>query len=1518
MKILTLLRTVALLALIPLTAHSAASGYSQRLVDSAAISSGADNYLASPPINSSFIPPRVRQHSIPTVSLTATAPLAPAAVTPPLRRDAPGYVPDLRGMVLTPQSIDMRAISLDGSLTPLGAQLSAMLCGLGGGYECDGTYYCNIFYAYPSIKLIYAFAYSTEDWTMLTGWPKQLSQKFVCTDMSCDPIDKKVYGCFLNDEGNGYEFGTVNFAEGTRDCIATLSGAWNAVAFDREGKLFAIDMTGDLFTVDKASGAMNKVGATGFTPQNVSSATFDHKTNRMYWTISTDDAGYLCEVNTETGQAVKIADFPAAEEVFGLYVHPQPAEDGAPAAPTNLSASFSDGSLTGHLSFDIPATTFDGNMASGDVGYRVVADGVTLVSGTAAFGETGVTTPDFTVAAPGRYTFTLILSNSVGDSPKTELSIFVGADAPKGVTEAKATYNDGVFSVSWIAPTESANGGYIDPDQIYYTVTRLPDNVVVADGVSSTSLTDNVPIPASFVKYRYSIVASYQEWNSVAVQTNGIGLGNIVPPFLEEFNDPAFVDDYTVIDANGDGRSWGQFVNMARCMHPLDDSGVSAADDWLLTPAIKLEAGRFYKLEFVAASMGTTWPATFEVAVGNDNTAEAMTDIIIPSTTVATAGFYQTVPYQAYVSVPADGLYYIGIHYISALPCNFLLIDNLQISGSLEGMAPKAISDLVVTPDPSGAKKAAITFTAPTEDMSGNPLTSLSKIELSCDGDVVKTFESPSPGQALEFTHQVQKGGTHTFSVVAYNGYVAGMPTEVEALIGYNVPSAPQNISAAVTNDPGKVKIDWDRVTTDIDGKPMSENEVTYMVVRLQGHTQTRLVEGLTTNTYTHQALSDDDQNQEFFQYAVFAQNETGYSVGNVSLTIPVGTPYGTPYFESFADGGLTYIMAAMPLSGAGSWTTFTDQSFTSGVKSYDTDNGMLGMYGPSIGDAARIFTGKIDFAGLQHPTLTFYTFNLFNGTNPDLNELTIQADDGTGYTPVKTVVVNDACGGVRGWGKITVDLTPYAGKTVQIAFDAVTKSYLYTLIDYVEIFDRPDYDLAVIDFTSPTKVGIGQPFTLTAQIENKGQLQASDYTLKLLRNGEIASTIAGTPLESDGVASFDFTETLNATHEVADNLYRVEIDFSKDMSPVNNTSAERNVRLKIPSFPTVTNLSASESMGNAVRIIWNAPQLSEEPSAPVTEDFEGAETSETFPTEHGDWIFSDQDKGYIGGLQGVPLPGIQTGSQQSFWVMDSAHPCFGGNRSYHAHSGTKYLAQMYTVNSRGDAPVQCDDWIISPWLCEEAQTIEFYARSYTETEPERFQFLYSTTGTEIADFISVEVVPTVPNTWTLYSFDIPAGARYFAIRCTSIFEFMFFVDDITYRPANDLNLHLQGYNIYRDGIRLNESTLTEPSFVDSYDSDSHKRVTYSVSAVYAEGESTAVHTDHTLGVEDMNADNVAILSGIGYIEVRQSHANPIRVTSLDGRYITICNPSPIQRIPLSSGLYIVTVADKVEKTVVR
>ncbi len=140
----------------------------------------------------------------------------------------------------------------------------------------------------------------------------------------------------------------------------------------------------------------------------------------------------------------------------------------------------------------------------------------------------------------------------------------------------------------------------------------------------------------------------------------------------------------TVIDANNDGSTWSR--NSGGYAEYRYNSS-NAANDWLITPGITLEAGKTYQFDINAWARSTTYPEQLEVKMGTANTAAGMTTSVIASTRI-TWSTSQTLTNNV-ITVATTGTYYFGIHAISNRDMYYLYVDNLLITD--------------VTPDAHGA-----------------------------------------------------------------------------------------------------------------------------------------------------------------------------------------------------------------------------------------------------------------------------------------------------------------------------------------------------------------------------------------------------------------------------------------------------------------------------------------------------------------------------------------------------------------------------------------------------------------------------------------------------------------------------------------------------------------------------------------------------------------------------------------------------------------------------------------------
>ncbi len=1317
----------------------------------------------------------------------------------------------------------------------------------------------------------------------------------MASDLALDPTTDKVYGCFFNDTQTGYVFGTMDYSGYKRTAIADLTVGWNACAINAEGEMYAIDYKGNLVKVNKETGEVTTIGSTGVTPRYMSSACIDPASGRMFWAASAaDETGKLYEIDLNTGAATLVCHFPGNEEIVGMYVPTPLADDKAPAAVDNLTAEFIDGSLVGNIIFDAPTTSFDGEELTGELSYTILNKTSKIAEGTTTCGAN--TSVEITIAKAAKCEFYVTVANSVGSSPQQRVIMYVGKDTPL-TPEVSAVYADGKFTVSWEAITAGVNGGYVNADAMTYKVIRYPDKTVIAEATTETSITDEVAASdTEYIPYYYTVTATYDGTSSSAGQSNTICLGQMAPPYLEEFPNSAALSTFTIIDGNNDGKVWGYNSGKAR----IRENSSIAMDDWLITPPLKLEKDNIYKFS-MDLTTSNSYTECFEARYGNANTVAGMTEQLFEIQEVnAGAGR----KFVGYVKAKEDGLYYIGIHGMSRKNQFYIDVDNLTLEEGTTALIPDAPTGLAIAPDQNGALSAVITLNAPDKNLLGDALASLEKVEIIRDGSVIETKNEPAVGAALTFTDETATAGKHIYAVVGYNEHGRGWEAVDSAYVGINTPAAATNVVAKETANIGEVTVTWASPTTDIDGFNINTALVKYDVISVCGETTSIVAENLETNTFTYRAVEADTP-QEFYYYQVNAKTATGYSPA-LSASIPVGKADTAPFIESFANGVLSHAMDGAPVVGNTTWSLYTDTN-TLGVTSADNDNGFAASLGEYGNDAAALFTGKIDLSALTSPILTFYAYNIPSSTGSltDRNKIEVIVSEGGVEESIGEYQINEL-GDVAGWLKVNVKLPKYAGKTVQIKLVSKIASYKYTPIDNIRLTEYYDYNLAATAISAPKKSSINTDFNVAVTVENIGAKKVSDYSVELYRDNELIATLPGEEVEPESSVNVLFTTQVDALSPESVNYHAV-VKYDADMALTDNTSEEVTMNVKLPNYPAATNLRGSSNAQDAIELAWDEPETE---SAPVsmTESFEEAESFAVNDVD--EWTFLDVDASNTYGI-GVSFP--NSGSPMAYIVFDASLEGLGGETTDYVHTGVKSLASFCATSG------QNDDWAISPRLYGIAQTVSFYAMTFDDEYIEKFEFYYSTTGTAKEDFVKVGNTTEVPAVWTKFEFDIPEGSRYFAIRCVSDDKFIFLVDDVTFIPAAPgEGLSLMGYNVYRDGVKLNDNVIDEPTYTDATATGYH---TYTVTVVYDKGESAPSNSVSvaTSGIDDVELTASKVSVEGRTIVVSGAEGLPVSIVSVDGKILyNTASATDTVRYDALQGIYVVSVGTSAEKVIVK
>lgn len=1380
---------------------------------------------------------------------------------------------------------------------------------LGGGVVIDNVFYGVDYMAFFNTYFAYIRYYDMTSGSLLyekTGKIHDIAP----AGYQINPVTGEIWGIAFNDNADGYELVKVEFTDMgiNRTKISDLPGDWAAFAIDGQGQMYGIDRD---MTIDhqlpvvtetrlnriSEQGAVSLVGVTGELAAYVTGATIDPKTNRMFWVVNpADETAWLCEVNLSTGKATRLFEYVDGDQIVDLYIPERP-DESAPDICTGAVVNFDGTSLSGTVSVTAPANFYGGLPGTGNITIHVLANGIEAGSTETRFGAE-VEIP-VSVPSSGNYDFQVYASNGNGNGPKLKIGTqWVGPDTPAATT-ATLTYADGNMKVDWLPVTETVNGGNMDLDNLTYTVVRA-DGSVAASGLKATSFTESIEVPQFLTAYYYTVYAVCGDLKSEGAVTNTVSLGTIVPPYAFDFATDK-LNGWTILDSNGDGASWSLDGNAARCMFSNDVD----LDDWLITPPVYLEAGKAYPVDFDTWNNFANFSERLEVKFGKDDTAAGMSGTLLEPT-VVTGGNANGQHIAKYLVPETTGTYYIGFHAISDIGNFFLYVSNVSIGASITAMTPETVSNLTLTADPDGAYKVQVAFDLPSSSLSGLPLSSISKVEIKRGDEVVKVYENRTPGQHIVFEDTtIPASGDYLYHVTVYVGDLASQEVSGFLFVGFKYPEAPESVNLKAGETAGYAVVTWSPVMTDITGKTYPAGSLVYNVYQMEGNGG-RLISKITdgSTSYTYEAVAAGKQ--DFVQVAVMAEFEGTEGNGSVSPLIPIGTPYpGIHETGNFGKYGWSYSN-----EGGGSWGLYRDDSL-GGVTSQDGDDFYFGCIGSNEDAYGYLYTGLITLEDMTNPGLTFYNFNIQDEKgNPDVNEIvvSVRIEGEEEYTELFRNTPQEICDHYPNvWKRATVGLQQFAGKTVQIRFAAVVKQYFYTLIDNIYVGPILGEDLRAANISAPATVKTGTDFNVDVRVANYGANEASGWSVGLYADGVLVAEKAGQPVESGLASVVTFNCEMPALAQEPVNYYAV-VTYGPDEDQTNNTSETVVVTPVVSKLPAPEDLTGVLSE-DGVLLEWSEPDTTSPIAGdPVVEDFEDAAA---FSDQYGNWIFVDKDESPVGGMNELNMPGITPGQTTgSFWIWDHS---LAGNDTFKAHSGNKYLFALFRWDDG-----ETDDWAISPELYGVEQQISLWAKSYEGMYPEKIEIWYSTGSTDPDDFIKIEGAgaEVVPDEWTLFSATVPEGAKRFAIRSCARGSFMLMVDDVSFIPVESVGeLSILGYNVYRNGEKINDNIVEECEYTDTTAVDG-VAYEYQVTALYVQqGESIGSNVVSLTpgGMEGLNGSPTVTLEG-RTIVIRNASGLKITVTSSDGIILFDGIGNSEQRIEADKGIYLIKIGTRGRK----
>ena len=254
---------------------------------------------------------------------------------------------------------------------------------------------------------------------------------------------------------------------------------------------------------------------------------------------------------------------------------------------------------------------------------------------------------------------------------------YMGVDVPGAVQNIQIKKKGTGIELSWEAPNKGLNNGYIKESELTYTLTRMPDNVVVSTDQAATTYTDNTL--GEQQKYSYKIQSKSLAGQGAIAESEGIMAGSaLTTPINLRF------------DTQDDANRWycpnnrsiffyycGGYDADSKCL--IGYSNYQEADGFVTSPPLKLEGGKTYRIttDFYVHQRDT--PFDLKLVVGTNSEDLTNATVIRTETGTSYPAMYTRVVYEDMFTAPTTGTYYYGLQIATHSQYNSFKIFGLNV-----------------------------------------------------------------------------------------------------------------------------------------------------------------------------------------------------------------------------------------------------------------------------------------------------------------------------------------------------------------------------------------------------------------------------------------------------------------------------------------------------------------------------------------------------------------------------------------------------------------------------------------------------------------------------------------------------------------------------------------------------------------------------------------------------------------------------------------------------------------------
>lgn len=1218
--------------------------------------------------------------------------------------------------------------------------------------------------------------------------------------ISYDPQADKAYAFTLNADASGYMFQSIDPNTWQYTVIngnVALNDLCNGMAVNtRDGKLYGITPENKFVRVDPATGNLEVLANyTDLMPCQGCEAMVYSPYDDAFFYVVPDNYAYdtkLMRIDAQSYQYQECANLYGTVQYPILITPDQLVSADAPAMPVLQELRFNGGELNGKAVLTMPSTTFGGAALEDNLTVKATVDGTEVAAVQALAGAT--VTLDLPVAASGKHRFVFTVSNEQGQGPAVEQVRYIGFDTPEAPTDVVFTTE----GVSWQPVTTTLHGGYLDTEALYYNV--YVDKVKMnTEPIRATEYAMQIPA-SEFKKHIAAVEAVNHDLVSARTQSNGVVAGQALSLPYNAAPTNAQAELFQPITVGGNDWSRWSFNGSEFSCYTTSYNG-DGSDEWLFLPPLDITDAS--QLVHVAADVRADGSEILAIAYGTTANPEEMTI----AENFDNLHYEEAATTETWLTVPTAGTYYIAFKTTKKPAGQYIALNHFVVEASGIGTtAPAKVNNLTATAAPQGALKATVNFTLPTLNVGGTALDAAKEMTATIVSPAATATATGKPGASIQVEVATETGFNPI--KVSVDGSV---PATTKVYTGLDIPSPISVLNAECSADNLSMNISWEAPTTGINGGYVNPDEITYLLAQpADEYGNWQITDSLGTTRAI--SLGIKKQSQVLAKVGIVAQNASGYSNTFRSTVQSLGTPFSLPLIETFE----THNPSVEPLfvEAADGYDTSIgtrDLGYDGSVRDGAVCLAMSNAYGK---DSARYMVNmpKVSLQGAKHPQVELSVY-----CGPEAGKLTVTAEsygtDGAAVVLGSFQNVTDD----KHMERIRFEIpAKFAAKNwTLIKLIGEVSGEEQVNISRIKVDDYLENDLAVTALETPQFMLTNQTYEVKVTVENMGlnAMALPDLNLEAVVDGKVVSTL---PMTATGELQPMHKQVYTASYTPGVEDGNGDVCFVVKAATADDNA--KNDSLSVVATvcrgnqPIVNDLKATATASGA-QLTWTEPV--------IVDGQEGFENYAPYSyyDQLGDFTAIDRDGLEPTYVNVTDLPGAQAPKAwQVFSQSDITARLAGTTHSDawgKAHSGDRMIVAFVPFSVWVGEGLEADDWLVSPQLVS-GSTFSFYARPF-DNGTENMEVLTSATS-DPDSFALLQPIHPFGDSWTQFSFTLPEGHRYFAIRYVSNSDNGIGVclDDLVYNRDGDARPQIVGYDILREGTVVAEHQPALGSWTDN------------------------------------------------------------------------------------------------------